>query len=100
MELSFLLDVSLRGKAARCHANGVWGGSGGRAAGGECGAAAVGSETAGPAQQVAAGAVEQKAVSGDPAGGFEHGQGTVGGGGRGSGWGQGGQRGGACCGLR
>src|SRR5437870_2605917 len=69
MELSFLLEASLRRKASWFHANGVWGGSGGCAGGGQCGAAAVGSETARPAQQVAAHAGKQRAVSGDPAGG-------------------------------
>jgi hypothetical protein len=54
----FLLDPSVRRKAARFHANGVWGGSGGCSGGGECGAAAVGSQTARPAQQVAAHARE------------------------------------------
>ena len=87
----FLLDGSLRRKASRFHANGVWGGSGGRRGGGECGAAAVGSQTARPAQQVAAHAGKQEAVSGDPAGGFQHGQGAVDEVGRGSGLGQRGQ---------
>src|SRR6266542_5918450 len=87
----FLLDLSLGGKASRFHANGVWGGSGGRGGGGECGAAAVGSQTTGPAQQVAAHAAEQESVSADPAAGFEHGQGAVGEVGCGSGFGQRGQ---------
>ena len=78
----------------------MWGRSGGRGGGGECGAAAVGSQTAGPAQQVAAHAGEQEAVSGDPAGGFEHGQGAVDEVGRGSGLGQRGQRGAQRFGLR
>jgi hypothetical protein len=73
----FLLDGSLRRKRARFHANGVWGSSGGRRGGGDCGAAAVGSQTAGPTQQVAAHAGQQKAVSGDPTGGFQHSQGAV-----------------------
>ena len=68
--------------------------------GGECGAAAVGSQTARPAQQVAAHAGKQEAVSGDPAGGFEHGQGAVDEVGRGSGLGQRGQRGAQRFGLR
>ena len=68
----FLLARSVRRKAARFHANGVWGSSGGRGGGGERGATAVGSQTARPAQQVVAQAGEQEAVSGDPAGGFEH----------------------------
>jgi hypothetical protein len=42
---------------------------------------------------MAAHACQQEAVSGDPAGGFEHGQGAVDEVGRGSGLGQGGQRG-------
>src|SRR6266568_8193152 len=92
MELFFLPDPSLRRKASRFHANDVWGGSGGRAGGGECGAAAIGSQTAGPAQQVAAHAGKQEAVSSDPAGGFEHGQGAVDEVGSGSGFGQRGQR--------
>src|SRR6202171_2680400 len=100
MELFFLLPQSLRRKAARFHANGVWGGSGGRVGGGECGGVAVGSETAGPAQQVAAQAGKQEAVRGDPAGGFQHGQGAVDEVGRGSGYGQGGQRGAQRFGLR
>ena len=54
--------------------------------------AAVGSQTARPAQQVAAHAGKQEAVSGDPAGGFQHGQGTVDEVGRGSRLGQRGQR--------
>ena len=89
----FLLDVSLWRKAARFHANGVWGSSGGRGGGGECGAAAVGSQTARPTQQVAAHAGKQEAVSGDPAGGFQHGQGAVDEVGRGNRLGQRGQRG-------
>src|SRR6185437_16323944 len=92
MELFFLLDGSLRRKTVRFHANGVWGGSSGRRGGGECGAAAVGNQTARPAQQVAAEAAEQEAVSSDPAGGFEHGQGAVEEIGRGSRLGQRGQR--------
>ena len=72
----------------------------GGAGGGECGAAAVGSQTRGPAQQVAAHAGKQEAVSGDPAGGFEHGQGAVDEVGRGSGCGQRGQRGAQRFGLR
>src|SRR6059036_889094 len=96
----FLPPQSLRRKAARFHANGVWGGSGGRAGGGECGAAAIGSQTAGPAQQVAAHAGKQEAVSGDPAGGFQHGQGAVDEVGRGGGLGQRGQRGAQRFGLR
>src|ERR1700682_2592647 len=73
MELFFLPPQSLRRKAARFHANGVWGGSGGRGGGGECGAAAVGSPTARPAQQEGAYAGKQEAMSSDPAGGFEDG---------------------------
>src|SRR6266566_4266475 len=88
IEWVFLLDLSLGGKASRFHANGVWGGSGGRRGGGECGAAAVGSQTARPAQQVAAHAGEQEAMSGDPAGGFEHGECALDEVGRRSGWGQ------------
>ena len=96
----FLPSQSVRRKASRFHANGVCGGSGGRGGGGECGAAAVGSQTAGPAQQVTAQAGEQEAVSGDPAGGFEHGQGAVHEAGGGSGFGQRGQHGAQCFGLR
>src|SRR6266849_6957902 len=91
IEYFFSWTSSLRRKASRFHANGVWGGSGGRAGGGECGAAAIGSQTAGPAQQVAAHAGKQEAVSSDPAGGFEHSQGAVDEVGRGSGLGQRGQ---------
>ena len=40
----------------------------------ECGTAAVGSQTARPAQQVAAHAGKQEAMSGDPSGGLEHGE--------------------------
>ena len=99
-ELLLLLDGSLRRKASRFHANGVWGGSGGRRGGGECGAAAVGSQTARPAQQVAAHAGKQEAMSGDPADGFEHGQGAGDEVGRGSGLGQRGQCGAQRFGLR
>ena len=63
-------------------------------------AAAVGSQTAGPAEQMAAHAGEQEAVSGDPAGGFEHGQGAVDEAGSGGGFGQRSQRGAQCFGLR
>src|SRR6266849_2803575 len=77
MEFVFSPAPSLRRKAAWFHANGVWGGSGGRAGGGECGTAAVGNQATGPAQQVSAQAGEQEAVSGDPADGFEHGQGAA-----------------------
>jgi hypothetical protein len=44
----------------------------GRGGGGECGAAAVGSQTAAASPAGGAHAGEQEAVSGDPAGGFEH----------------------------
>src|ERR1035437_9203795 len=66
MGLFFLPTPSVRRKASRFHANGVWGGSGGRRGGGECGAAAVGGQTAGPAQQVTAHAGEQGAGSRRP----------------------------------
>src|SRR5437773_1251266 len=92
IEWVFLLDLSLGGKASRFHANGVWGGSGGRGGGGQCGAAAVGSQTGGPAQQVAAHAVKQESVSGDPAAGFEQSQSAVNDVGRGTGLGQCGER--------
>src|SRR5580693_5162703 len=100
MTLLFLLDGILRRKASRFHANGVWGGSGGRCGGGECGAAAVGSQTARPAQQVAAHAGKKEAMSGDPAGGLEHGESAMDEVGRGSGLSQRGQCGTKCCGLR
>src|SRR5207247_5143375 len=74
----FLLDVSIRRKAARFHANGVWGGSVGRGGGGECGAAAVGSQTAGRAQQVGAAARQKEKGRDDRAGGTGQGQGRAG----------------------
>jgi hypothetical protein len=67
MALLFLLDGSLRRKRARLHANAVWGSSGRRRAGGECG---TGARPRGPARQVAAYASEQKAAGGDPTGAF------------------------------
>ena len=66
----------------------------------DCGTSAVWSKTAGPAQHVAAHASKQKAVSGDPTGGFQHCQGAVDEVGRGRGLGQRGQRGAQRFGLR
>jgi hypothetical protein len=71
----------------------------GKGGGGECGAAAVGNQPTRPAQQVLAEAVEQEAVGGDPAGGFEPGERAMNEVGRGCGLGQGGQRGGESLGL-
>src|SRR3989304_3010564 len=67
MGLFFLPPQSLRRKAARFHANGVWGSSGGRGGGGECGAAAVGGGGAGAGQPGTADAGGQVAGHADAA---------------------------------
>jgi len=66
----------------------------------QAGAAATGSKRTRPAQQVAAQAGKQEAVSGDPAGRFQHGESTMHKVWRGCGFGQRGQRGAQGFGLR